>query len=65
MHIEKITYSRTFNIGNYESEKIEVTAYLDSDDSPIDVLGYLKEWVMTRFLERLSPVESTDRAKKH
>lgn len=48
MRITSITYSRTKNLGNYESERIEATAEVDEDEFNSDALTKLRDWV---FLE--------------
>ena len=37
MKVERITYKRVKNLGNYESETLELTAILEDDDEQYDV----------------------------
>ncbi|MEH1921786.1 hypothetical protein [Nostoc sp.] len=45
MKIETITYKRVKNLGNYQSETMEVTAVLDQYDEPDKVSQQLRELV--------------------
>ncbi|WP_375495574.1 hypothetical protein [uncultured Nostoc sp.] len=45
MKIETITYKRVKNLGNYQSETMEVTAVLDQYDEPDQVSEQLRELV--------------------
>ncbi|MEH2435202.1 MAG: hypothetical protein V7K25_13265 [Nostoc sp.] len=45
MKIETITYKRVKNLGNYQTETIEMTAVLDQYDDPNDVSQELRELV--------------------
>lgn len=45
MIVTRITYRRTFNLGNYESETIEMTADIDTDESVADTMEKLKVMV--------------------
>ena len=51
MKYEKITYQQTKNTGNYESKRLEMTAYLDPGDDYVDVAMRLKKEV-ERLLNR-------------
>lgn len=42
MFITKISYRRTFNLGNYESETIELSADIEIDESVDDAMEKLK-----------------------
>lgn len=42
MFITNISYRRTFNLGNYESETIELSADIDIDESVDDAMEKLK-----------------------
>lgn len=46
MQIKTLTYSRTVNIGNFNSEKFEACADLDETDDPNVAGKELKEFVM-------------------
>ncbi|MEH2210840.1 hypothetical protein [Nostoc sp.] len=45
MKIETITYKRVKNLGNFQSETMEVTAVLDQYDEPEEVSQRLRELV--------------------
>ncbi len=45
MQVETITYSRTVNLGDYQSEKLEMTASLESYDDPNEAAHNLKHLV--------------------
>lgn len=51
MEISQITYRRVFNLGNYETETIEVTALVHFSESAENVYRELKEWTVEQFLE--------------
>ncbi len=56
--IKTLTYSRTINLGNYESERLEATVELESrgrfsdgredTEDPTKAFKDLKEWVLTQ-----------------
>lgn len=50
MEISQITYRRVFNLGNYESETIEVTALVHFSESAETVYAELKQWTTEQFL---------------
>lgn len=45
MRIETITYKRTKNLGNFQSESMEVIATLEEEDLPEDVAENLKLFI--------------------
>jgi hypothetical protein len=45
MHIQTISYTRTFNLGNYSSEKIGVEFSLNAGDSANQALDHARELV--------------------
>lgn len=45
MQIEKISYHKTFNLGNYSNEKIGVDILLGPGDNPIEVFAEAKKQV--------------------
>ena len=45
MHIQTINYTRTFNLGNYSSEKIGVEFALNEGESANKALDYARELV--------------------
>ncbi|MHA1631369.1 MAG: hypothetical protein ACTSXC_00925 [Candidatus Freyarchaeota archaeon] len=60
MQILEVRYSRRFNLGNYESEEIGLSAQLEDGDNLDEVFKTLKGQVMRlhemRFLEKLESV---------
>lgn len=42
MRIREVTHERVKNLGNYESVRIALTATVDDDDDPRDVMQALK-----------------------
>ena len=62
--IKTITYSRTINLGNYESERLEATVEIESKtlgyndpEDPSDAFKELKEWVLQQIYAPASPAE--------
>jgi len=49
--IQQICYTRTFNLGNYENEVIEVTVSVDEGEDAAKVLAGARKWVLERFLD--------------
>jgi hypothetical protein len=45
MHIQTVNYTRTFNLGNYSSEKIGVEFSLNEGESASEALDYARELV--------------------
>jgi hypothetical protein len=46
MNIKTISYQRVKNLGNYESERMEMTIELDDDDENVEIaIATLKETV--------------------
>jgi len=45
MHIQTVNYTRTFNLGNYSSEKIGVEFALNEGESATKALDYARELV--------------------
>lgn len=45
MKIERVSYAKLFNLGNYENERVELTAELDYDDGHLETLRALKDEV--------------------
>lgn len=43
MKIRTITYQRVHNLGNYESERLEMVADLEDDEEAIEVFDQLKQ----------------------
>lgn len=46
MKVERITYKRVKNLGNYESETLELSAILDEDELIDDAIQKLKYTVL-------------------
>lgn len=45
MRVTTIHYERTFNLGNYESQKLGVTVELGEGDNPLEALTRAKNFV--------------------
>jgi hypothetical protein len=45
MNVKSVSYKRTKNLGNYESEHLEVFAAVDENEDPSDVVQELRELV--------------------
>lgn len=45
MKFKTITYQRVKNLGNYESERLELTVDLNDDDDTDDAIALLKQKV--------------------
>lgn len=45
MHIQTVNYTRTFNLGNYSSEKIGVELSINQGESATEALDYARELV--------------------
>ncbi|NJL51183.1 MAG: hypothetical protein HC930_01310 [Hydrococcus sp. SU_1_0] len=45
MKFKTITYQRVKNLGNYESERLEISAELDDDDNVSKAIAILKSHV--------------------
>lgn len=58
MKIETITYKRTKNLGNYQSETMEAIAVVEDEDLPDEVAENLKMFVRNQ-LELLTPKPET------
>ncbi len=54
MRITTITYSRTINLGNYESKKLEATAEVDNGEDPSVVADTLRAWLVKE-LQKTGP----------
>jgi hypothetical protein len=46
--ISSVTYARLFNLGNYENERIEASAHVQSEETATETLYDLKEWVLAQ-----------------
>ena len=53
MHIEKVNYQKTFNLGNYSSEKIGVELCLNAGEDAKEALNAAKELVEEYHKENL------------
>jgi chromosome segregation ATPase len=45
MKFQAITYQRIKNLGNYESERIEISAELEDGDDKDEAMAQLRSWV--------------------
>lgn len=62
MYISKISYRRTFNLGNYESETIELTADLSAEDNFHESMEKLKVMVHNQSMNALMETRAHDGA---
>ena len=46
MEVKTITYQRVKNLGNYESERLELTVELDENDKPEIAIAILRNKVL-------------------
>ncbi|MEH1948155.1 MAG: hypothetical protein V7K77_14560 [Nostoc sp.] len=63
MKIETITYKRVKNLGNFQSETMEVTAALDQYDEPDQVSEQLRKLVKSQLFPQTpapTPSEGDD-----
>ena len=58
MEVKTITYQRVKNLGNYESERIEMTAEIYEDESPAEAAENLKEIVLEALDIDVNPEEN-------
>ncbi|RCJ34621.1 hypothetical protein A6769_22085 [Nostoc punctiforme NIES-2108] len=65
MKIETITYKRIKNLGNFQSETMEVTAVLDQYDEPDEVSEQLRSLVKNQLFpqEAITTPATTDEDK--
>lgn len=59
--IKEIHYERTYNLGNYQSERIGVTASPEADQTAEDTLRNLIHWVAQQHLRAENARHSTPR----
>jgi hypothetical protein len=45
MHIDKVSYHKTFNLGNYSNEKIGLDIILEPGENPLDAFAEAKKQV--------------------
>lgn len=57
MKVVKITYQRTKNLGNYESERLEATADVEEGENPGEVRYRLKQWVLDQLYPDLEQID--------
>ncbi len=57
MRITTITYSRTINLGNFESKKLEATCDVDETENPSEASDTLRLWVLAE-LSKPKPNEN-------
>lgn len=60
MNIKTITYSHTKNLGNYSSEKLEVSAELDDKEDAIEAVNQLRQFVRDRLYPPPKPEIPSD-----
>lgn len=42
INVKEITYSRLHNLGNYENEKLDITVYVNENESPENIIKKLR-----------------------
>lgn len=42
MQVKRISYGRTYNLGNYQSERIDIEAAVDKDEQAVVDILYIK-----------------------
>ena len=58
MKVERITYKRVKNLGNYETETLELSAILEDDDEQYDVaIGQYIQRLKQRVHQSLNLIE--------
>jgi hypothetical protein len=60
MKIKTVSYSRTKNLGNYESEKLEMSAEIEYDDDTEEVFYELKKWVTETLYPQIDDGDCSD-----
>ena len=48
MKYVQLSFARVFNTGNFENQRVEVTAELNTGDDPATVLRQMKEFVQSQ-----------------
>lgn len=63
MQIEKISYHKTFNLGNYSNEKIGLDIIISKDDNPLEAFAEAKKQVEKshKFFQEMPAYESAKR----
>lgn len=63
MQIEKISYHKTFNLGNYSNEKIGLDIALSEGENPLDAFAEAKKQVEKshKFFQEMPTYESAKR----
>lgn len=54
MRITSVSYSRLVGLGNYENERVGITAEVAPDENADDVLASLRRWVNARVTDHES-----------
>jgi len=60
MHIQTVSYTRTFNLGNYSSEKIGVEFSLNEGDSANKALDHARELVEEYHAENIKRLKKNN-----
>ncbi|MDP9314680.1 MAG: hypothetical protein M3R24_28030 [Chloroflexota bacterium] len=47
--IEQVAYGKTFNIGNYESVRLDVTVRVEPGETPEQALDTARDWVTAEY----------------
>ena len=61
MHIEKISYQKTFNLGNYSSERIGVDINLNEGDTTDEAMAQARALIDKYHSETLSLIDDKQR----
>lgn len=59
MKIKTILYSRTVNLGNYESKRLEATCEINDGEDPSAACDELRTWVIAE-LQKTGPTGNGD-----
>ena len=60
MKITEISYGRTKNLGNYQSERLDVTAEVGDEENPTTTYQQLKAWVAQQLYPESTASQSYD-----
>lgn len=58
MQVKTISYGHTKNLGNYQSERLDVTAELSDDEDATTAFEQLKTWVTQRLYPETATAEA-------
>ena len=55
----KLSYGRTYNLGNYESERIDIE-YTYEDEDPLEAIAFMKKLVEHMHRQPMDPILEPD-----